>query len=117
MIRGMLGRRAVERFGRGLPIVQIWTVGQLALLAGQHAAKLDPRERRRLVALIAEGRGHPSRLSDADAHELRRLVAKLEGRLFAGTAVNRLSPVPVPKRVLYGTRKSAARLAATQRRV
>jgi hypothetical protein len=116
MIRGMLGRSVAKRLGRGLPIVQIWTVGQLALLAGDHLGRLDRNERRRLVSLIAEGRGRPSRLSDADAHELRRLVGKLEPRLFAGTAVSRLSPVPVPKRMLYGARKSATRLAAAQQR-
>lgn len=116
MIRGMLGRRAAKRFGRGLPLVQLWTVGQLALMAGHHLSKLDAQERRRLVSLISEGRGRPSRLSDADAHELRRLVAKLEPRLFAGTAVNRLSPVPVPKRLLYGARRSPARVAADQQR-
>jgi hypothetical protein len=116
MIRGMLGRSAAKRLGRGLPLVQLWTVGQLTLLAGDHMGRLDREERRRLVSLIAEGRGRPSRLSDADAHELRRLVGKLEPRLFAGTAVSRLSPVPVPKRLLFGGRKSPARLAARQQR-
>ncbi len=114
MIRGMVGRRLARRFGRGVPVVQVWTLGQLALLAGDHVRKLDPTERRRLVALVREGRGRPSRLSDADAHELRRLVAKLEPRLLAGTAVNRLSPVPVPKRLLFGARRSPTRLAAAQ---
>jgi hypothetical protein len=112
MIRGMLGRSAAKRLGRGLPIVQIWSIGQLALMAGNHISKLDPNERRRLVSLLAEGRGRAKRLSDADAHELRRLVAKLEPRLFAGSAVNRLSPVPMPKRLLYGARRNPARMAA-----
>jgi hypothetical protein len=115
MIRGMLGRRAAQRLGRGLPIVQVWTAGQLALTAGQHVSMLDPAERRRLVSLVAEGRGRPSRLSDADAHELRRLVGKLQPRLFAGTALGRLSPVPVPDRLLFGKRGSPTRLAAAQR--
>lgn len=116
MLSGMLARRLAKRLGRGLPIVQIWTAGQLALAAGNHVSRLDPDERRRLVALVAEGRGRPSRLSDADAQELRRLVAKLQLRVFAGTALNRLSPVPVPKRLLFGKRGSDARVAAAQQR-
>jgi hypothetical protein len=116
MIGGFLGEKVVKRFSRGLPIIQVWTLGQLALLAGHHLAKLTPEERRRLATLVARGRGRPSHLSDADAAELRRLVGKLEPRLFAGGAVNRLSPIPVPKRLLYGNRKNAARAAADRQR-
>ncbi len=35
------------------------------------------------------------------------LVAKLEPRLFVGSAADRLSPMPVPKRLLYGSRRKA----------
>ncbi|MCW3013382.1 MAG: hypothetical protein JWO02_474 [Solirubrobacterales bacterium] len=116
MIGGFLSGKVVKRFGRGLPIIQVWVLGQLALLAGRHLAKLTPEERRRLATLVARGRGRPSHLSDADAAELRRLVGKLEPRLFAGHAVTRLSPVPVPKRLLYGNRKNPARVAAGRQR-
>jgi hypothetical protein len=43
------------------------------------------------------------------------LLARLEPRLFVGTAVKRLSPVPLPKRLLYGPRKGAARAALVAR--
>jgi hypothetical protein len=112
MIGGFVAEKVVKRLGRGLPVVQIWILGRLALLAGRHVAKLDPQERRRLAMLVARGRGRPSKLSAPDAAELRRLVGKLEPRLFAGHAVTRLSPLPVPKRLLYGNRRNPARLAA-----
>jgi hypothetical protein len=112
MIGGYITEKVVKRLGRGLPIIQIWTLGQLALLARRHVAKLGPQERRRLATLVARGRGRPSKLSAADAAELHRLVGKLEPRLFAGNAVTRLSPLPVPRRMLYGNRKNPARVAA-----
>ena len=108
---GFLTQRVVKRLSRGLPIVQVWTAAHLAALAGRHVGQLTPAERRRLVHLVAAGRGRPSRLSPGDAAELRRLVGKLEPRLFAGTAATKLSPVPLPKRVLYGRRGSPARRA------
>jgi len=116
MIRGHIAPRVVKRISRGLPIVQVWTLSQLAVLARRHVAQLPPHERRRLATLVAKGRGRPSRLSDPEAAELRRLVAKLEPRLFAGNAVTRLSPLPVPKRILYGSRKNPARAAARRQR-
>ncbi len=114
MIGGYVGAKIVKRVSRGLPIVQVYTLAQLALLAGRHASKLTPAERRRLTTLVRRGRGRPSSLNDTDADELRRLVAKLEPRLFAGTAASRLSPVPLPQRALYGGRSNPARRAVRQ---
>ena len=37
--------------------------------------------------------------------ELTDLVAKMEPRLLAGHAVDKLSPVPIPRRLVYGPRK------------
>lgn len=112
---GFLTERVIKRLSRGLPIVQVWTLANLAVLAGRHAGNLDPAERRRLAHLVRAGRGRPSRLAPDDAAELRRLVGKLEPRLFAGTAATRLSPVPLPKRLLYGGKGNPARRAAAAR--
>lgn len=112
---GFLTERVIKRASRGLPIVQIWTLANLAVLAGQHAGNLEPSERRRLVELVRRGRGRPARLDPAEASELRTLVARLQPRLFAGTAASRLSPVPLPRRMLYGGKGHPARRAAAAR--
>jgi hypothetical protein len=66
--------------------------------------RLTPAERHRLIDLVRVARGRPSRLSAADREEFADLVAKLEPRLLAGQAVDRISPVPLPKRVTRGKR-------------
>ncbi|MCW3041387.1 MAG: hypothetical protein JWM31_3292 [Solirubrobacterales bacterium] len=111
---GLIASRVVKRLSRGLPIVQVWTIGNLAVLAGRHAGRLDGAERRRLAQLVAKGRGRPSRLSPAEATQLRELTGRLELRLFLGTAVSRLVPVRLPKRLLYGRKGSSARTALAQ---
>ena len=67
-----------------------------------HGDILTPAEWRRLAELIRIGRGRPSNLSTRQRRQLQDLVAKAEPRLFAGAAVEKLAPVPVPKRLLYG---------------
>jgi len=42
------------------------------------------------------------KLSSAERDELRELVAALEGRAFAGSAIQRLSPIPLPKWLTRG---------------
>jgi hypothetical protein len=41
-------------------------------------------------------------LSAAERDERRALVAALNARAFAGSAVQRLSPIPLPKRLTRG---------------
>jgi hypothetical protein len=84
-------------------------------MARSHLAKLDGAQRRRLLALVRQARGRPSSLSEAERQELSALLATLEPRVFIGSTVKRVSPVPVPKRLLYGPRRSAARTAASRR--
>lgn len=90
---------------RRLPILKLLAVGEIALLARSHIAKLDPAERRRFIDLLRKGHGRPSNLSQAEREELSKLVAKAEPRLFAGLAADKLSPVPLPRRVVRGPRK------------
>jgi hypothetical protein len=91
-----------------LPVLKLLSVAEIALLARTHAAKLTPAERRRLVELVRVGRGRPSRLSADDREELASLVAKAEPRLFAGMAADKLSPVPLPRRLVEGPRRKRA---------
>ena len=85
---------------------------EVALMARGHFAKLNGAQRRRLLAL---GDDESAELTSEAAQELGALLATLEPRLFIGSAVRRLSPVPMPKRLLYGPRGSAARTAAARR--
>jgi hypothetical protein len=109
MLRFLLTRTPLKRLARGIPVVGLLSAAEVARLARGHLAKLDSAERRRLVQLVGKLRGGTGSLSTAERHELSALVAKLEPRAFAGSAASRFSPVPVPKRLLYGPRGSSAR--------
>jgi hypothetical protein len=90
---------------RRLPVVKLLAIAEIAMLAREHFGKLEPTERRRLADLLRQGRGRPSNLSGSERDELAALVAKLEPRLFAGTAADKLSPVRLPRRVVRGPRR------------
>jgi len=87
---------------RRIPVVKLLMAAEVALMARDHVARLNPRERRRLVVLVRVGRGRRSRLTAAERVELEALLAKLQPRLLVGEAVNRLSPVPLPRRLVFG---------------
>ena len=78
---------------RGFPVARLIAVGELVLLARSHVTRLTPQERRRVLELVRDGRGRPSRLSRRERMELAGLVAKAEPRLFARNAVKKLSPL------------------------
>jgi hypothetical protein len=110
MVRGAAVRALGHGIGRvpglrRLPILKVRAIGEIALLARSHLRKLEPHERRRLVELMRAGHGRPRNLSEAEQTELTRLVAKAEPRLFAGSVADKLSPVPLPRRVVHGRRK------------
>lgn len=110
MPRGCLTRslgRAVSRVPglRHVPVLKLFVAAELALLARDHIMRLDRQERQRLVELARIGRGRRRNLSDAEREELAALMARMEPRLLAGHAVNKLSPLPLPRRLVYGPRK------------
>jgi hypothetical protein len=88
-----------------LPVMKLIAIAEIALLARRHVTKLSADERRRLAALVRKGRGRRSRLSSEERDELARLAAKAEPRLFAGEVVDKLSPVPLPRRLVRGRRR------------
>lgn len=98
-----------------MPVARVLLVAQLAILAQRHLSRLGPAQRRRLFVLLVRTRGRPHSLPAGEQRELLYLLARLEPRLFFGTAVRRVSPVPLPKRLLYGRRGSAARVALARR--
>jgi hypothetical protein len=87
---------------RRLPVLKLLALGEIVLLAREHFERLEPYERRRLVVLLREGRGRPSNLTRRDRAELEQLIAKVEPRAFAGAAAQRLSPIPLPRRMFDG---------------
>ena len=80
---------------RRLPFLKLVAIVQLALLARRHLGVLTPAERRRMLELTR----HPKTMTPAERRELRDLALKLEPRAFAGSAVDRLSPFRVPRRL------------------
>jgi hypothetical protein len=100
-----LGKAAERVPGlRRVPVIKLLSAAELALLARDHVARLTPSERRRLVVLVRVGRGRRSRLTEDERHELEGLLAKLQPRTFVGHAIDRLSPVPLPSRLVFGPR-------------
>ncbi|MFI4990773.1 MAG: hypothetical protein ACHQHO_07660 [Solirubrobacterales bacterium] len=111
MVRFLLTRTPVKRLARGVPVVALLGAAEVAKLARRHLTMLDPEERRRLLALVVKARGGVGSLSESERAELTALVTKLEPRAFVGSAADRFSPVPVPKRLLYGPRGERAKAA------
>lgn len=112
MIRLLLTRTPLKRLARGVPVVALLSAAEVARLAGEHLWKLDAAERRRLAQLAGRLRHGPGSLSRREREELGALVAKLEPRVFAGSAARKVSPLPLPKRVAYGPKGSHARAVA-----
>jgi hypothetical protein len=87
---------------RRVPVVKLLAAAELAVLARDHLTRLSPYERRRLVVLVRVGHGRRSRLTGAERDELEGLLVKLQPRFLMGAAIDRLSPVPLPRRLVYG---------------
>jgi hypothetical protein len=87
---------------RVIPVVRLLAAAEIVLIAHDHIAKLEPRERRRVIELLRIGHGRPRNLSRSQRQELQRLVAKAEPRLFAGLVADQLSPVKLPRRIVQG---------------
>jgi hypothetical protein len=103
-MQSFLVKRVLSRLPllRRLPIFRLLAIAEIALLARDHVSRLDPAERHRLVELVREGRGRGRNLPPAEREELARLVAKVDPRRFAGLAADKLSPVPLPRRLVEG---------------
>jgi hypothetical protein len=106
LVRGPLGYAASRVPGlKRVPVLKLLVAAELGLLARDHVTRLNREERRRLVQLARISRGRRRKLSGADREELAALLSRVEPRLLLGTAVDRLSPVPLPRRLLYGRRR------------
>src|SRR5688572_1102400 len=79
-----------------LPIFKLLAIAEIGLLANQHAQRLTPSERRRLLELVKTSRGRSGNLTEAERTEVAELLAKMEPRMFAGAAIDKVSPFPLP---------------------
>jgi predicted ArsR family transcriptional regulator len=91
---------------RRIPAATVIQAAEVVRLAREHLQRLDPSERRRVVELVRKGRGRPRNLTQREREELARLAAKAEPRLFLGLVVDKLSPLPLPKRLVFGSTRS-----------
>ena len=104
-VTGSLGAAARHVPGlKRIPVLKLLALAEVLLLARDHVMWLTPPERRRFLQLVRLGRGRRRNLSDVERLELATLIAKMEPRLFAGATVDKLSPLPLPRRLLYGPR-------------
>src|SRR5215469_14672092 len=81
---------------RRVPVLRLLLIGEVLMLARDHFERLTPKERRRLVLLLREAKGRPSKLGEREHAELQDLLAKAAPLVFAAAAAQKLSPVPVP---------------------
>jgi hypothetical protein len=103
LITRTLGRTAERVPGfRRIPVVKLLSAAEIVMLAREHMQRLTAAERRRLLVLVRVGRGRRSRLTESERGELEALLAKVQPRLLVGEAVDKLSPVPLPRRLVYG---------------
>jgi hypothetical protein len=96
-----LAARSIPGLKR-VPMLKLLVAAEVMLLARDHVMWLSPQERRRLLQLVVLGRGRRRNLTEGERLELAMLIAKMEPRLFAGATVEKLSPLPLPRRLLYG---------------
>ncbi|HZU39915.1 MAG TPA: hypothetical protein VE992_02630 [Solirubrobacteraceae bacterium] len=88
-----------------LPAVKLLAAAEVLVMARDHLQRLSPAERHRIVELIRIGHGRKRNLTEAQRAELESLIAKAEPRLLAGKAAEVISPVPLPRRLVYGRQR------------
>lgn len=121
MSRGGVVTNTVEKVAhkvpalKYVPVARLVIVAELILMTRDHLMLLTPGERHRLYELVRIGHGRKSRLTASERTELESLIAKLETRGLAGDAINRLSPMPLPRRITHGPKKSRQAAAARGR--
>lgn len=103
MLTHAVARRAAKSPAlKRVPVMKLLAAAEVAVLARDHVRRLTPEERHRVVELIRAGRGRRRNLTEAEREELSELVAKMQPRRLAGAAIDAMSPVPLPKRLVYG---------------
>jgi hypothetical protein len=92
----------IRKAANAVPLARLLAAAQILMMARRHWHRLEPDERRRMIALVRQGHGRRRNLSENDRAELAKLIQKTDPRLFAGLVAQRFSPVPLPRRVIRG---------------
>jgi hypothetical protein len=87
-------RRAV----RGVPLLWAFAVAEALAATRRHFAGVDPKARRRAVALARKSKGRPSNLTAHEKQELRRLVGEMDLWTLSKELAAVASPVGMPGR-------------------
>ena len=97
-------KRVISRMPliKRLPVFKLLAIAEVALLAREHYTRLSAPERKRLIELMRTAKGRTRNLQADERQELAAIVAKVEPRLFAGMVADKLSPVPLPRRLVQG---------------
>ena len=99
-----------------IPIFRLLAIAEILILANTHLQRLTAQERNRLFELVKTSRGRRGNLTDAERKELAGLVNKMEPRLFAGSAIGKVSPFPIPKRFTHGSKREREEREREQQR-
>ena len=88
-----LARRKVFR---RVPLLWAFAVAEALAATKRHFDGVDPRTRRRAVALVRKSKGRPANLSPAEKSELRRLVGEMDLWQLSKDLAAVASPVGMP---------------------
>ena len=92
-----------------VPVLKLLAAAEIAMLVREHFLRLEPIERRRLVELVRQGRGRRRNLSETEREELGVLIDRMQPRVLVGRAAGTVSPVHLPRRLVYGPRRRTKR--------
>jgi hypothetical protein len=88
-------RRATRR---AVPLLWAFAVAEALATTHRHFAGVDPKVRRRVVALARKSKGRPSNLTAHEKQELRRLVGQMDLWQLSKDLAAVASPVGMPGR-------------------
>jgi hypothetical protein len=100
---------------KAFPVFRLLALAEVLILANTHFQRLTAPERNRLFELVKTSRGRRGNLSEGERQELAGLINKMEPRLFAGSAIGKVSPFPIPKRFTHGSKRERVERERDQR--
>ena len=89
-------RRKATR--RAVPLMWAFAVAEALAATRRHFVGVDPKVRRRVVALARKSKGRPSNLTAHEKKELRRLVGEMDLWQLSKELAAVASPVGMPGR-------------------
>ncbi len=81
---------------RGVPLLWAFAVAEALATTRRHFDGVDPRARRRAVALVRKSKGRPSNLTPHEKREMRDLVGEMDLWQLSKDLAAVASPVGMP---------------------